>query len=93
MQPDWAPYDPDLPFDKRPMRQLIHIEGTTNHTGVNWRRQFIGIAHIDKNGPQGYREDEINQFLKEGDMDYGVVTFWAPAIFTWPPDLPKDNTP
>lgn len=87
MDPDWKPYDQDLPFDKRPGRQFVHIDGFCEHSGVKWRRRIIGIAYLNNGGPQGYRREDIERLMREGDMEEGRVTFWAPAIFTWPPDV------
>lgn len=86
MTPDWKPVAELPDWDHRPTRQFVHVEGWRAHSGVTWRRQYAGDALIDKDGPQGYRREDIERLMRDGDMDDGEVTFWAPYAVTWPAD-------
>ena len=82
-QPNWKPISeyPEPSF--RPGRQFVMLEGTKEHSGLPWKRQYIGDARVG-DGPQGYRKADIDRLLKDGDMDCGEVKFWAPFGVCWP---------
>jgi hypothetical protein len=69
-----------LPFDQRPMRQFVWLSGERSHSGMRWRRDHWGLAYIRPDG-LGYREEDIAQIEREGDMDAGTgeVYGWLPA--------------
>ncbi|WLA80374.1 hypothetical protein [Bradyrhizobium elkanii] len=75
------------PWDEQPGRQFIRLEGSRDHSGVNWHRVYCGIAYIRRPGEPdemlGYRDTDIIQLCDEGDMDLfsATVTHWMPARF------------
>lgn len=87
----WQPIENRPPFDERPFRQFIRIEGSRYHSGGDWHRVYCGDAFIrmdnDPDGIQGYRHDDFIRLCADGDMDWATarVTHWMPAIF---PALP-----
>ena len=74
----------DMPdWNDRPIYQFIRLEGECRHSGERWLRIKVGTATIERDGPFGYRESDIDRLCRDGDMDRetAVVTHWMPAIF------------
>ncbi len=88
--PDWKSIE-ELPKPGlRPGRQFVMIEGWCEHDGTTWKREYIGDALTDKDGPQGYRASDIDRLLRDGDMDGGAVRYWAPFGVFWPTGVPTE---
>lgn len=87
MKPDWKRMIEAPEWDQRPGRQFILLEGTRSHSGEQWPRRHVCVAYLDKEGPDGFRLNDIQRGLKDGDMDVGVVTHWAPYQMEWPEGL------
>jgi len=83
----WNPVSERPEIDQQPCRQFVLVSGARHHSGLTWARKHWGLAYIRKPSSddewQQYRRSDIQQILKEGDMDYGMVTHWMPA--TVPP--------
>jgi len=81
---DWKPISERPDIDQQPCRQFVLVEGASHHSGVAWERKYWGVAYTRKPGSadelQQYRRSDIEQILKEGDMEYGEVTHWMPAV-------------
>lgn len=85
----WIPMTYPVDGEHRAPRQFIRVEGWSNHTGGNitWHRLWCGIAWTRPIGERdelhGYRRQDIEQIMKEGDMD-GIdrITHWMPVV--WP---------
>ena len=84
-QPDWKPISEYPESGQRPGRQWVFLEGSKNHSGVTWVRQYIGDVILDGTGAYGYRETDLRRLLDDGDMDFGEVKFWA-AYKIYQPD-------
>lgn len=91
----WRSID-DLPeYGERPIRQWVHVEGTCEHHGSIWRREYIGEAIIRcqdaEDGRQGYRSIDLDAIEERGDMDLGtgLVTHWMGVSF---PPVPAKAT-
>lgn len=86
-EPHWRPVSQRPEIDQQPSRQFVLIDGESRHTGMRWSRKHWGIAYVRKPGSddelQQYRRSDIEQILKDGDIDCGEVTHWMPA--TVPP--------
>lgn len=76
----------ELPFEKRPSRQFILVEGWKEHSGQLWNRLYADVAFIRRDDQPdsllGYRREDIERILRDGDMD-GIqkVLGWLPASF------------
>ena len=94
-QKKWKPVAELPDWDQRRPRQLIFVEGSCSHSGVNWRRQHVTEAWTDKEGPQGYRREDIERAERDGDMDpgTGLVTHWMPWAFLEAETQPMDSRP
>lgn len=83
----WKSIDERPEWDQQPMRQFIHIEGYSEHSGYKWHRAICGTAFIRKPGADDemlqYRKSDILQLCKDGDMDpyTARIMHWMPAIF------------
>lgn len=86
----WQPVSERPDLDHQPCRQFVLVEGASHHSGAKWARRYWGVAYTRKPGSddemQQYRRSDIEQILKEGDMDYGEVTHWMPATVPPYPD-------
>lgn len=75
-----------LPFDQRPGRQFILVEGFKAHSGVLWNRVWADVAYIRREDRPdsflGYRREDMDRIRRDGDMD-GVekILGWLPASF------------
>jgi hypothetical protein len=75
-----------LPFESRPYRQFILVEGFKEHSGVVWNRVWADVAFIRRDDQPDsileYRAEDIERIRRDGDMD-GVekVLGWMPANF------------
>lgn len=76
----------ELPFDQRPGRQFILVEGFKEHSGRLWNRVWADVAFI-RRGDQpdsllGYRLEDMERIRRDGDMDViEKVLGWLPASF------------
>jgi hypothetical protein len=74
------------PFDKRPARHFIRVEGWKEHSDGLWHRVWFDVAFICREDQPdsmlGYRRSDMERIMRDGDMDcIEVVTHWAPASF------------
>lgn len=83
----------DLPFDEQPIRQLVYAEGCRTHHGDTWKRAYVDVAYIERDGPQGYREADIRRIEADGDFDPGtaMVVAWQAFIAPFPTRDKGDN--
>ena len=67
MEPEWKKYDPDVPFDSRPMRQLAgDVFATTEATEIAWsylEGHLDRREAVDKLAALGANRDEADDFL------------------------------
>lgn len=79
LEPKWRTDLP--PWDERPSRQFIRVEGCNTHSGATWRREWWDIARISPEGHQGYRTSDMERIARDGDMDFDTmqVVGWMPA--------------
>lgn len=77
----WRPIADLPPFNERPQRHFVIIEGWKSHHGRRWARAYWGIAYTHPDGQFGYRRKDITRLRIEGDMDVvDGVTYWMPAV-------------
>jgi hypothetical protein len=74
----------ELPFDNRPMRQFIVVDGWKEHSGVLWHRRYADLAYIRRDDQPdsmlGYRREDMERIMRDGDMDgIEAVVGWRPA--------------
>lgn len=81
----WRPVSERPEYAQQPGRQFIRLEGTCAHSGVAWDRVAVGDAYVRKDGPHGYREEDVFRLCKDHDIDLGseAVTHWAPFDIPW----------
>lgn len=81
----WEPLANRPEWDRQPIRQFILLEGQRMHSDLIWRRVICGTASVDRDGPFGYRAEDIERLCRDGDMEplTAAVTHWMPA--TYPP--------
>lgn len=77
------------PFDERPGRHFVRVEGWKEHSGTLWPRVWFDVAFIRRedqpDGVRGYRRSDMDRIMRDGDMDViEAVTHWAPASFAFP---------
>jgi hypothetical protein len=75
-----------LPFDRRPSRQFILVEGFKEHSGGLWRRLWADVAFIRRDDQPDslleYRREDIERIMRDGDMDCAeAIVGWLPAVF------------
>lgn len=87
----WQPIETRPEIDHQPGRQFILIEGSCDHSGVSWYRQFAGEAWIRKPGGEDemlqYRKSDVLRICKDGDIDphTAKVTHWMPGAYPFFP--------
>lgn len=93
----WIPIKDRPAIDHQPIRQFIRIEGSREHSGLNWGRVWCGEAFIRRPGRDGellqYRSADIVRLCQDGDMDLHTaeVTHWMPAAFPNVMDVPQSD--
>ena len=83
---EWRPFSEIPEWDHRPGRQFVRLEGYTAHSDLKWRRLITGDARLDRGGPFGYAQEDIERLMRIGDMEVlEAVTHWMPYSL---PDIP-----
>jgi hypothetical protein len=79
---DWQPLSSLPDWGQRAPRQWVYVEGEEFHSGTRWFRPGIGLAWITKDGPQGYRTEDLRRIEVDSGMDRGTaeVKAWMPGI-------------
>lgn len=88
MSANWKPTSELPPWDQRPGRHFIRVEGWKQHSGSCWHRLHFDVAWIRRDdlpdSVLGYRREDMDRIMRDGDMDgIDAVTHWAPADFGW----------
>jgi hypothetical protein len=84
----WLHPDDMPPFDQRPSRQFILVEGFREHSGHLWHRVWADVAFIRRDDQPdsslGYRVEDIGRIMRDGDMDCAErIIGWLPAAFPY----------
>lgn len=85
MTREWKPIDTLPEPGNRPGRVFVIVEGSSFHSGNEWRRQMAGIAATSNDGFDAF---DIAYLERRGDMEKGSgrVTHWLPIDL---PNFPK----
>lgn len=75
-----------LPFEDRPTRQFVLVEGFCEHGGRLWNRTWCDLATIrpddHPDSVLGYRREDMERIMRDGDIDcIESVLGWLPASF------------
>lgn len=77
-----------LPFEHRPSRQFVLIEGFRSHSGQLWQRMWADVAFIRRDDQPdsmfGYRREDMERMMRDGDIEcIERVVGWLPASFPY----------